>query len=295
MRSLTPWTPAAGLLAAAGVVTGLAAGSTGVIPDGAGRASVGPGLVASASPDPGSLSGASLVGVSPGTQAGPPGVPREFYFSRVAYSGYGRGYYGRGRSWAVDFPKADRQFLVVLERLVNLDIYAMEHPVVLDDPGVRRFPFLYALEVGGMALTPPEVDGLRSYLLAGGFLVIDDFWGTREWENFEREIRRVLPEYPIVDLDLEHPLFSSFYDIDEIVQVPGVRQGRRGGPTWERDGYEAQVRGIFDDRGRLMVVINFNTDLGDAWEHADSPYYPLDSSTYAFEVAVNQIVYGMSH
>ncbi len=105
----------------------------------------------------------------------------------------------------------------------------------------------------------------------------------------------MLPEYPIVELDLEHPLFSSFYDIEEILQVPGVGRGRRGGPTWERDGYEPHVRGIFDEEGRLMVVINWNTDLGDAWEWAEDPYYPLRYSTYAYEMGVNMIVYAMSH
>ncbi len=253
-------------------------------------APVDPGIDRSEAPGP----SIRFVGVERPSQAGS-GIPREFYFSRVAYSGYGRGFYGRGRSWAVDFPKADRQFLIVLERLVNLDVYPNEHPVVLDDPGIRRFPFLYALEVGGMALSQEEVDGLRSYLLAGGFLVIDDFWGTWEWENFENEIRRVLPEFPIVELGLDHPLFSSFYDIDEIRQVPGVGRGRRGGPTHEGDGYTPHVRGIFDDKGRLMVVINWNTDLGDAWEWAEDPYYPLEYSTYAYEVGVNMIIYAMSH
>lgn len=218
--------------------------------------------------------------------------PHEFYFTRVAYSGYG---FRRFGSWSVDFPKADQQFLVVLDRLTNLDAHNEAHPVVLDDAEIRRFPFLYALEVGYMNLTDTEVEGLRDYLLAGGFLVIDDFWGTREWENFEHQIQRVLPEYPIVDLPLDHPLFSSFYDIEEILQVPNVQNGVSGGPTWERDGYVPAVRGIFDDRGRLMVVINWNTDLGDAWEWAENPYYPLQYSTYAFQMGVNMIVYAMSH
>lgn len=278
MRSLKPWAASVAVLAAAGVVSptppGTAMSDGGVTP---------------------APSSAAFLGIEPGASSQDPEIPHEFYFSRVAYSGYGRGYYGRGRSWATDFPKADRQFLVVLKRLVNLDIYDMEHPVTLEDPGVRRFPFLYALEVGAMALTPAEAQGLREYLLAGGFLVIDDFWGTWEWENFETEIRRVLPEFSIVELDLEHPLFSAFYDIGEILQVPGVGRGRRGGPTWERDGYEPHVRGIFDDHGRLMVVINWNTDLGDAWEWAEDPFYPLRYSTYAYEMGVNMIVYAMSH
>ncbi len=222
------------------------------------------------------------------------GVPREFYFSRVAYRGYG-GFYCRGR-WATDYPKADQIFLSFIDRLLpNLDAYEREFVVTLAEPDLRRFPFLYALEVGRMSLSVPEIEGLRSYLLAGGFLVIDDFWGTREWQNFESEIRRVLPGYEIVDLTLDHPIFSTFYEIEEILQVPNVGNGVRGGPTYERDGFIPVVRGIHDENGRLMVIINWNTDLGDAWEWADDPYYPLKYSTYAYEMGVNFIVYAMSH
>ena len=223
------------------------------------------------------------------------GIPREYYFSRVMYSSYGRGFRRRG-SWATDYPKADQIFLSFIDRLLpNLDAYEREWVVRLDDPGVRRFPFLYALEVGRMGLTGPEVEGLRDYLLAGGFLVIDDFWGSRQWANFEYEIEQVLPGYEIVDLTLDHPIFTTFYEIDEILQVPGVRAGVNGGPTWQQDGYVPMVKGIHDDNGRLMVVINWNTDLGDAWEWADDPYYPLKYSTYAYEMGVNMIVYAMSH
>jgi hypothetical protein len=223
------------------------------------------------------------------------GIPREFYFSRVAYGGYG-GFRGRGRSWATDFPKADQIFLSFIDRLLpNLDAYEREFVVQFHDPDVRRFPFLYALEVGRMSLSPPEIEGLRNYLLAGGFLVIDDFWGTREWQNFESEIRRVLPEHEIVDLAIDHPIFTTFYEIEEIIQVPNIGLAMRGGPTHERDGFIPMVRGIHDENGRLMVVINWNTDLGDAWEWADNPYYPLKYSTYAYEMGVNFIVYAMSH
>jgi hypothetical protein len=223
------------------------------------------------------------------------GVPREFYFSRVAYNGYG-GFRGRG-GWATDYPKADQIFLSFIDRLLsNLDAYEREFVVQLPDPDIRSYPFLYALEVGRMELTPPEIEGLRNYLLAGGFLVIDDFWGTREWQQFEYQIRQVLPEYEIVDLTLDHPIFTTFYEIDEILQVPNVGNGiYGGGRTHERDGYVPMVRGIHDDNGRLMVIINWNTDLGDAWEWADDPQYPLKYSTYAYEMGVNFIVYAMSH
>jgi len=223
------------------------------------------------------------------------GVPHEFYFSRVAYSGYG-GFYGRGGSWQTDFPKADQIFLSFIDRLLpNLDAYLSEFVVLLDEPDLRRFPFLYALEVGSMSLSPPEIEGLRSYLLQGGFLVIDDFWGTQQWAQFEYEIRQVLPEYEIVDLPLDHNVFTTFYEIDEVIQVPNVGNGTRGGPTWERDGFIPMVKGIHDERGRLMVIINWNTDLGDAWEWADDPYYPFEYSKYAYEMGVNFIVYAMSH
>ena len=221
---------------------------------------------------------------------------REFFFTRAVYSG-GRGY--RGGSWATDYPKADRQFLTIIKRLIDLlDAYERENAVRLDDPDLRRFPFLYALEVGYMYMTEPEVKGLRDYLLAGGFLMIDDFWGTWEWANFEAEIKRVLPEYQIVEVPLDHPVFNTVYDIEEIVQVPNIGNAQwaeRGGRTWEQDGVVPHVRGIFDEDGRLMVIINWNTDIGDAWEWAEHPYYPLRYSTYAIEITVNIIVYAMSH
>lgn len=220
--------------------------------------------------------------------------PHSFYFTRAIYSGGGRGWQSIN-SWSTDFPKADQQFLTVLRRLANIDAFPMDNAVSLDDPELRRFPFLYALEVGYMDMTEAEVEGLRGYLLAGGFLMIDDFWGTNQWRNFEREMGRVLPEYPIVDLPMDHPIFSAMYTIDEVIQVPVVSSGISGGPTYERDGIVPHVRGISDEHGRLMVMINWNTDLGDAWEHAEHPLYPLKFSTYAFEIGTNAVIYAMTH
>lgn len=221
--------------------------------------------------------------------------PHSFYFSRAAYGGGRRSWGWGGRSWATDYPKADRQFLTVLRRLTNLDAYELENAVRLDDPEIRRFPFLYAVEVGNMSLSEEEAKGLREYLLAGGFLVADDFWGSSDWRNFQEQMRLVFPEYPIVEIPRDHAIFSSFYDIREIVQVPNVGQAMEGGPTHERDGYTPHCRGIFDDQGRLLVVINWNTDLGDAWEWAEQPRYSLKYSTYAYQIGVNFIVYAMSH
>ena len=222
---------------------------------------------------------------------------REFYFTRAVYRDYStNSFWGRRQpSWAIDYPKADRQFLTVLKNLIDIDAYDRDNAVRLDDPRVRRYPFLYALEVGRMDMSDAEILGLRGYLEAGGFLVIDDFWGPREWANFEYQMSRVLPGFRIERLPLDHPIFNMVYDIEEIRQVPNVGQGTRGGPTWECRGCYPEVFGIHDENGRLMVVINWNTDLGDAWEWAENPYYPLEYSTFAYEMGVNMVVYGMSH
>jgi hypothetical protein len=222
--------------------------------------------------------------------AAPPGH-HEFTFARAAYSGTGWGW----GSWSTDFPKADRQFLIGVQRLTRIDAYGGEHAVRLDDPELLRYPFLYAVEVGRMALTEDEVLGLRRYLAAGGFLLVDDFWGSWEWDVFEAEIHRVLPGRPIVDLSLDHPVFHTVYEIDELLQVPNVRNGMMGGPYWERDGYVPFCRGVYDEDGRLVVMINWNSDLGDAWEWAENPYYPLDRSTFAYQLGINAIVYAMTY
>jgi hypothetical protein len=225
----------------------------------------------------------------------PKGDHREFHFTRAVYSGFGFGYSRRGSSWAVDYPKADRQFLMGVRRLLShLDLSGDENAIPLDDPALRRFPFLYAVEVGRMSLSDSEVEGLRGYLRAGGFLVVDDFWGSEQWAQFEGEMQRVLPGCRIVDLPPDHPLLSAFYDVKEILQVPNIGNAMRGW-TSERDGDTPYLRGIYDDDGRLMVVINANTDLGDAWEWAERPEYPLKYSTFAYQMGVNFIVYGMSH
>jgi len=224
--------------------------------------------------------------------------PREFYFTRAVYGG-GGGYGGYGRrgrnAWATDFPKADLQFLTVLPRLLpTLDVYASEHPVRFSDPELRHYPYVYAVEVSNLQLDTADVRGLRDYLLAGGFLFVDDFWGTREWEMFEYQLRRVFPDRAIIELPPDHPIFHTYYEIDKVVQVPNVDNICFRGQTWEQDGYDPHVRAVLDDAGRVMVLISWNSDLGDAWEWAEQSCYPLEYSTYAFQLAVNTIVYAMS-
>jgi hypothetical protein len=211
-----------------------------------------------------------------------------FYWTRAMYSGNG----WRGGSWAVDFPKSDQQFLIVIKRLVRLNAYDWENPVGLWDPDLGRFPLIYMLEVGGMNLTDVEVQSLRDYMEKGGFVIVDDFWGPREWDIFMYNMRRVFPDKRIEDIGLDHPVYSAYYDIEEVVQVPAVNN------IYQRmECYNCfpEVKGMYDDDGRLMMMINFNTDLGDAWEWAEDPRYPLDLSTYAYQMGANMIVYAMSH
>ena len=215
----------------------------------------------------------------------------EFYFTRGNYGGDAADW---GPRWAIDFPKADKQFLVALTRLSVVDAFPAEHALEIQLDTLRDYPFLYMLEVGSLDMSAHMAEQLRSYLLAGGFLVVDDFWGSWEWDNFDAQMRLLFPDREMVDVPLDHPVFNAFYEISDVIQVPNVYQGSTGQATHEYDGYVARVRGIFDDDGRLMVLINWNTDLGDAWEWADHPQYPLKFSTYAYEMGINFVIYGMS-
>ena len=218
----------------------------------------------------------------------------EFYFPRAIYSS-GGGFRGRNGAWATDWPKADLQLLSVLNRLAReLDAYDTNHELRLDDPTLRLFPFVYAVEVGAMYLSDPEIKGLRDYLLAGGFLIVDDFWGDYQWQQFEANIKAVLPEYQIVDLPTTHELFRAYYEIEEIRQVPSINNGCSGG-SYSESGQGPSVHAIFNERGRLLVLISFNSDLGDAWEWMEQACYPLREATYAYQLIVNTIVYAMSH
>lgn len=218
------------------------------------------------------------------------GTP-EFTFLRLVYSGHD----WAGSSWAIDYPKADQQFLYGLRKLTDFGFVNTEHQALLiSDPKVFNYPFLYAVEVGTMNLSDQEASQLREYLLRGGFLVVDDFHGEYEWQNFYRQIKKVLPEYEPIDLDISHPIFHCYYDIKELIQIPGL-QFVYSGRTWEKGGYEAHYKGIQDENGRLMVMINHNVDLGDAWEWAEVEIYPREYANLAFQLGINYIIYAMTH
>ncbi len=217
----------------------------------------------------------------------------EFHFVRMYYQDRGPVRW-RGGSWTVDYPEAEYHFTMGVRRLTRLDIGSQSRMLRLTDDRIFDYPWLYAVEVGRWDLTDEEAARLREYLDRGGFLMVDDFHGTYQWQGFIESMQRVFPDRPIVEIAERDEVFHVLYDLDQRIQIPGIAALMRG-VTYEQDGYTPHWRGVYDDDGRLMVAINFNMDLGDAWEHADNPAYPEPMTTLAYRFAVNYVIYAMSH
>ena len=220
-------------------------------------------------------------------------TPRgEFTFARLIYDGN-----GWRSSWTTDYPKADEQFIVGLRDWVRSSLDVSDDPVAISmqDPQIFKYPFIYAVEPGGMELSEDDAARLREYLVRGGFLILDDFWGEYEWQNVQEQMRKVFPEFPIKELPLDHPLFHCYFDIDEVVQVPNVSNAIYYGRTDEKGGIVPHFDAIVDEEGRVMVFIARNSDNGDAWEWIDEPRYPLKYGLAAYRLGMNVIVYAMTH
>jgi hypothetical protein len=247
-------------------------------------------------------SGAASGGATNVFAVGPP--EREFRFARLAYSdntalgGRGFGRFGGRGSWTTDAPEAEQHLLMGIRRLTRIDALDPERDQFIAksalDEDLFDFPFLYGVEVGRWYLNDAEAANLRDYLLRGGFLMVDDFHGSAEWEGFMESMRRVFPDRDAVEIPDDHEVFHVLYDLDHKVQIPGI-YALMSGTTYERDGVEPHWRGIFDDTGRLMVAINFNMDMGDAWEHADTPEYPQPLTALAYRFAISYAMYAMTH
>ncbi|MCZ2076741.1 MAG: DUF4159 domain-containing protein [Bryobacteraceae bacterium] len=222
------------------------------------------------------------------------GEKTEWAFARLQYSSVFRRW--GGGSWATDYPKADRQFVLGVRRLTRLHTRSMEQVVNLerDNDEIYNWPWIYGVEVGRWELSDEEAARLRDYLLRGGFLMVDDFHGTREWEIFLASMSRVFPDRPIEEIEPGDPIFHVLYDLEQMTQVPGIHT-IYSGRTFERDGIEPRWRAIYDDRRRIMAAICFNQDNGDAWEHADDPRYPEAAASQAYRMAINYIIYAMTH
>jgi hypothetical protein len=228
-------------------------------------------------------------------------IPGEWAFARLMYpSGRysdipGADFRQGLTTWTMDYPRSDRHLSQAVRRLTRVDARSVEQPVDLDDGDeVFYWPWLYAVEVGHWELTDAETHKLREYLLRGGFFMCDDFHGTREWQAFIASMNRVFPDRPIVEIENADAIFHTVFDLNERFQVPGA-QYLETGRLYEHDGVTPHWRGIYDDKGRLMVAICNNMDLGDSWEHADNPEYPEKFSALGIRLGVNYIIYAMTH
>ena len=227
-----------------------------------------------------------------------------FQFCRIVFR---QSYDGDGGNWSVDFPRADENLSIRLSELtktpVGVDGDGMPKHVLINlaSPELSHCAFIMMTEVGSILLDDAEAKGLREYLLKGGFLWADDFWGNLAWEVFSREMRKVLPPqtYPIVDLPMEHPIFHGLMALDKVPQIPSINFWLgSGGQTSERYRESATVhaRGILDDHKRVMVFITHNTDIGDSFEReGDSREYFLQFSVHGYALGVNVLLYALTH
>lgn len=242
--------------------------------------------------------------------------PGEWAFARLMYpttrlmidwqSEYRRGFDWReGRTnWTIDYPRSDRHLALAVRRLTRIQARSVEQPINLEaDDDVFNYPWLYAVEVGHWELTPAQIRKFREFLLRGGFFMCDDFHGTDEWNVFMSTMEQVFPDRPVVDIESHDPIFHTVFDLDDRYQVPGAQYVQTGSlcekcPTNPRSGTggdKPHWRGIYDDRGRLMVAICHNMDLGDSWENADDPKYPEKFSALGIRIGVDYLVYSMTH
>ena len=227
-----------------------------------------------------------------------------FNFCRIIFS---QSNDGDGGNWSVDYPRADVNLSIRLAELtrtrISRDSSGEPNHVLLrlTDDLMFQCPFIMMTEVGSIYLSPQEVDRLREYLLKGGFLWADDFWGSYAWEIWAREIGKVLPpsEYPIVDVPLTHPIFHQQFEVKRVIQIPSIGAWRgMGGGTSERgaDSAEPHARAIYDKNGHMMVLITHNTDFGDAFEQeAADPEYFYTFSVEGYEMGINILLYALTH
>jgi hypothetical protein len=253
----------------------------------------------------------------------PPGFEKDvFTFVRVIYrrapNGPGISATASGRGWITDYPDSDLNLSYRLQQLTSLKVDPDDRVLRLTDPALLDYPWIYMVEPGGLALKEDEIPALRKYLLNGGVLMADDFWGQKQWDNFERNIKKVLPEREFADLPMEHALFHCVFDLKgplNKLQTPNIQQGIRSlqpgsdyyGVTWEdyhddydgsgRGAHDMHVRAIFDEKGHIMVIATHNCDNGDSWEREgeNDGFFHEFSEKRGFPLGINLIFYLMTH
>ena len=225
-----------------------------------------------------------------------------FVFARLRFnSAMGWGRRRGGGRWTTDYPDADLNFSYRLQQLTSLQVSPKGAIVDIVPEQLRHYPFIYMIEPGNIVLTDDEARTLREYLLNGGFLMVDDFWGEQEWEVFYAAFKQIFPEREPVELPLEHEIFHMVFPLKVKPQIPSVGHamaGRDQGITFERwDAQTPHYRAVFDDQKRMMMIICHNTDLGDGWEEegTDPWYFREFSEKYAYPLGINILFYALTH
>lgn len=217
-----------------------------------------------------------------------------FTFVRVKYTSHTDWRWGK---WATDYPDSDLNFSYRLKELTSLEVDPHGKIIELTDESLLDYPFIYLIEPGQMDLMEEEVLGLRRYLLNGGFMMVDDFWGEAEWYNFYEQMKRVFPDKEPVELPLEHEIFHCVYDLKQKPQIPSIHAWMNGYLTERPDAQEAHYRALYDDKGRMMAIICHNTDVGDGWEREglDPQYFKEFSEKWSYPLGINIVTYAMTH
>ena len=223
----------------------------------------------------------------------------QWTFVRIKYSAntqpgrYRMEYWGE--PWAIDAPAAEQNFSRRIKTVTAIDV---GDPIVLtlEDPDLWAHPWIYFVEPGNLRLKDTEVPILREFLLRGGTATFDDFHGPYEWDNLTRELKRVFPDREVVELEPPHPVYTCFYKLEKYPQIPGLGSFLSG-RTWEKGGFIPHLRAILDDRERPMVLINWNTDMGDGWEWSNAEEYPgyVRYTAEAYRMEINEVIYALTH
>lgn len=218
----------------------------------------------------------------------PEDVSGRFTFARIKYGGdllsrFDFFSQGQGPPWSHDYPRGGRHLMKILTELTTVEANPDEVILTLDDPELFKYPFAYLCEVGFMQLSDTEIKGLREYLRRGGFLIVDDFRGQWALENLREHLRRAFPEFELLELDITHPAFNCFFDIETLDVVPPYGGGI------------PKFYGLSDQHGRLMMVVNYNNDISEYWEWSDDPFLPIEETNTAYKFGVNYAIYALTH
>jgi len=226
-----------------------------------------------------------------------------FTFARLKHESGGGWGYGRRSSWMEDAPNADVMLSFRVHEITSLNVRPGFNPIEFTKDDLSRFPFVYLSGVERLAIRDDEAAVLRNYLLSGGFVLVDNFWGDAAWRNFSNELRRIFPHLEPVELGINHPIFHSVYDFKAKPQIPSAGVFENFGifydpnPDYDEMGHEPHYFALYDEKGRMMMLMCHNNHFGDGWEHEndDPNYFHVIAEGMAYPMFINTLVYAMTH